>query len=400
MTITDLDYDLNETERAIRDTTRRFADGTLRPAGIELDKMDPEAAIAKDSVYWDVLKQYQSLGLSYVDPELSLMEQARWKIIVCEEMAKGDVGLALGLGVTEFPHMAAAMTGNPELMDKFPPTLLGCWAITEPDHGSDMVDFDENEMSPDSKRSRYNCIARADGNEYVISGQKSAWVSNGSIAEAAALYCGVETNDGKTGCGVFVVPLDAPGVSRGKPLNKLGQRSLNQGEIFFDDVRIPADYMVAGPEVYSHLTNLTLVNANCLMGVSFAAVAMAALELALEYAKERTQGGVPIIQHQSVKARLFEMYRKTEVARSIARRAYCYNMASGTPDLAIAITSKITCTKTAFEVASEAVQIFGGAGISREYPVEKLFRDARLSMIEDGCNEVLGLIGGDLLAAA
>ncbi len=399
MAIADLDYDLNETERAIRDTTRRFADEILRPAGIELDKMNAEDAIAKDSIYWGVLKQYQELGLSYVDPELPLLEQARWRIIVTEEMAKGDVGLSLGLGVTEFPHMAAAMTGNQELIDKFPPILLGCWAITEPDHGSDMLDFDENAMNPEGGRSRYNCIARADGNEYVISGQKSAWVSNGTIAEAAALYCAVETNEGKTGCGVFVVPLDAPGVSRGKPLEKMGQRSLNQGEIFFDDVRIPADHMVAGPEAYSHVTNLTLVTANCLMGVSFAAVAMAALELALDYAKERKQGGVPIIRHQSVKARLFEMYRKTEVARAIAQRAYCYNIGGGTPDLAIAITSKVTCTRTAFEVASEAIQIFGGAGISREYPVEKLFRDARLSMIEDGCNDILGLIGGDIIAA-
>jgi len=399
MAITDLDYDYSETERAIRDTTRRFADDVLRPAGIELDKMDAEAAIAKDSVYWKVLDQYRDLGLSYVDPELSPLEQARWKIIVTEEMSKGDVGLALGLGVTEFPHMAAAMTGSQDLMNAFPTSKLGCWAITEPDHGSDMLDFDENAMSSEGARSRYNCIARADGNEYVISGQKSAFVSNGTISDAAALYCGVETNEGETGCGVFVVPLDVSGVSRGKPLDKLGQRSLNQGEIFFDDVRIPADHMVAGPSAYSHVTNLTLVTANCLMGVSFASVAQAALDLALEYAKERKQGGSPIIRHQSVKSRLFEMYRKTEVAKSIARRAYCYNIGGGAPDLAIAITSKVTCTRAAFDVASEAIQIFGGAGISREYPVEKLFRDARLSMIEDGCNDILGLIGGDLIAA-
>jgi acyl-CoA dehydrogenase len=399
MTIADLDFDLTETERSVRNTARRFADETLRPVGIVLDKMDAESAIAKESPYWAVFKQYNELGLSFVDPDLSPLEQARLNLIVSEELAKGDVGLSLSLGVAGFPAVAAATTGNQELMTKFAQGQLGCWAITEPDHGSDMVDFDELATGEGGKRSRYNCIARADGNEYVITGQKSAWVSNGSIAETAALYCAVETNEGESGGGVFVVPLDGPNVSRGKPLDKLGQRTLNQGEIFFDGVRIPADHMVAGPENYSLMTNLTLVTANCLMGVSFAAVAMAAFDLALQYAKGRVQGGVPIIQHQSVKARLFEMYRQVEAARAIARRAYFYNMASGSVDLAIAITSKVTCTKAAFDVASDAIQIFGGNGISREYPIEKLFRDARLSMIEDGCNEVLGLVGGDLIAA-
>jgi alkylation response protein AidB-like acyl-CoA dehydrogenase len=399
MTIADLDFDLTDTELSVRETARRFAMDVLRPAGIDMDKMTAEAAISKDSPYWGVFEKYNELGFNTVDPDMAPLDQARLNVIVSEELSKGDVGLALSLGVAGFPNMAAKATGNPEVIEKFQVGQLGCWAITEPDHGSDMVDFDELAVGENGKRPRPNCIAKADGNEYVISGQKSAWVSNGSIAETAALYCAVETHEGNTGGGVFVVPLDGPNVTRGKPLEKLGQRPLNQGEIFFDQVRIPADNMVAGPENYSFMTSMTLVTANCLMGVSFAGVAMAAFEMALEYAKERVQGGVPIIQHQSVKARLFEMYRQVEVARSMARRAYYYNMASGKVDLSVAITSKVTCTQAAFDVASDAIQIFGGNGISREYPIEKLFRDARLSMIEDGCNEVLGLVGGDLIAA-
>ena len=129
----------------------------------------------------------------------------------------------------------------------------------------------------------------------------------------------------------------------------------------------------------------------------FVGVARAAFEHALAYAHERKQGGVPIVQHQSVRSRLFGMYRKVEAARALARRVVIANATAPQPALQGAIASKITATQTAFEVASEAVQIFGGAGMSREYPVEKLLRDARASMIEDGCNELLAIKGGSQL---
>jgi alkylation response protein AidB-like acyl-CoA dehydrogenase len=132
------------------------------------------------------------------------------------------------------------------------------------------------------------------------------------------------------------------------------------------------------------------------MGNTFVGVAQAAFELALDYAKERIQGGVPIIQHQSVKARLFQMFRKVEAARSLARRV-SMNNAVNPGQLQYAIASKVTSTTTAFEVASDALQIFGGNGLSREYPIEKLMRDARAAMIEDGCNDVLSLAGADEL---
>ena len=149
---------------------------------------------------------------------------------------------------------------------------------------------------------RPNCIARKDGDSFVISGQKAAWVSNGTIATAAALFTAVDMGDGQPGNGAFLVPLDDPGVSRGKPLDKIGQRALNQGEIFFDGVRIPANYMVVPPQMYPIAADMVLTQANGGMGVTFVGVARAALELAVDYAKERVQGGVPIIEHQSVKA--------------------------------------------------------------------------------------------------
>jgi alkylation response protein AidB-like acyl-CoA dehydrogenase len=155
--------------------------------------------------------------------------------------------------------------------------------------------------------------------------------------------------------------------------------------------------MVLGPEVFHFATDAVLSQANSGMGTLFVGLAQAALDLAVDYAKQRVQGGVPIFEHQSVKARLFEMFRKVEAARALARRVMVYNTLNTPPALQYAVASKVTATSTAFEVASAAVQIFGGNGLSREYPIEKMLRDARASMIEDGCNEILGLVAAERL---
>ena len=148
--------------------------------------------------------------------------------------------------------------------------------------------------------------------------------------------------------------------------------------------------------MYAMFGDAGLTQANSGMGSVFVGCAQSALDLAVDYAKERVQGGVAIIEHQSVKARLFEMFRKVEAARGLNRRVVLSNATNG-PKLQYAIASKVTSTQTAFEVASSAVQIFGGNGLSREYPIEKVMRDARASMIEDGCNDVLGLMAATRL---
>lgn len=390
----DLDPDFTETERAAWETAHAFARDVLRPAGEMLDKLPAQDVIDRDSVLWRIFRQYNELGLGLFneDAELSLAEQARIRCIVGEEMGWGDTGLAISLGVAGFPTMMARMSGNPELIERFPAGTLGCWAITEPDHGSDLINFDGTLNHPGGRASRPNVIARRDGNHFVINGQKSAWVSNGTIAEAAALFCAVDMGDGRMGGGVFVVPLNEGGVTKGKPTDKIGQRALNQGEIFFDELRVPANSLVVPPELYRAAADRVLCLANGGMGTTFVGCARAALELAIEYAKTRVQGDVPIFMHQSMKSRLFKMYQKVEAARALNQRVVRINMTRETPLLEMAIASKVTSTQAAFDVASDALQVFGGAGISRSCPIEKIFRDARISMIEDGCNEVLGMV--------
>jgi len=158
------------------------------------------------------------------------------------------------------------------------------------------------------------------------------------------------------------------------------------------------------PRTFKFLSNAQLALANGLMGLCFTGTAQAALEEAIKYAKKRVQGGRPIWQHQNIKMKLFDMFVSVEAARSLARRVAIYNgnllKKLQPPAVHYAMASKILCTETAFKVASQAIQIHGGYGLCKEYVIEKIFRDSRAAMIEDGTNEVLSLAGADRLLSA
>ncbi len=392
----DIECGVSELERDVLAAVHDFARDVMRPAGTELDKLaDPSDVIAADSVLWKVHSRYRELDIDAIaaDDTIEPIRKARLRAMIGEELGWGDSGLSISLGVAGFHRLFAELSGNQQLVDRYSgdhATEIGCWAITEPDHGSDQLSFDDPFFTDPSVKA--NCRAYLDGDEWVINGQKSAWVSNGTIAEVATLFCNIDQSMGMSGGGVCIVPLDGPGVSRGKPLDKLGQRPLNQGEIFFDDVHIPKANMLVGTDTYLFALEQVLALANMSMGSTFVGAAQAAYEHALDYAKNRVQGGKAIISHQGVRLRLFRMFSKVEAARSLSRRVAMYN-GTEMPRVEYSIASKTFCTQAAFEVASDAVQIFGGNGLARDYPVEKLLRDTRASMIEDGCNDVLSMEG-------
>lgn len=392
---------LSETAAMLAESLQRYARDVMRPVGAQLDRMTPEEVAAPDSPYWEARRRFVELGfgveaLLAFEPE----ERGQMMCLLFETLGWGDAGLAISFGAGMLPQYMCALMGRTDLLERYPDGMLGCWGITEPDHGSDSIDPNRMIFHPQGNYGRPNCIATLTADEVIINGQKAAWVSNGTIAEVCVLFCAADTGDGpdaKRGC-VVIVPMDAPGVSRGKPLDKLGQRALNQGEIFFDNVRLPRAHVLAGTDQFQDAVYAIHTAANGLMGATFTGVAQAAYELALDYAHERKQGGVPIIRHQSVASRLFHMFRKVEAARALTNRVMHYNFIAPEPALHVAMTAKVTATQTSFEVASDALQIFGGNGLTREYPVEKLLRDARASLIEDGCNEILAIKGGYYLA--
>jgi alkylation response protein AidB-like acyl-CoA dehydrogenase len=398
----DLNKDLTEEERSVKEETHTFAAEVLRPASIELDKLSPDEVVTEGSVMWDVFRQaYQqgqhSSGLPEQLGGVSLSPLSRQ--IHAEEMGWGSADFAISLGVTGFPFNFAAMSGNPDLIKEVVVPFsqdkegkyIGCWAITEPHHGSDSLLIGTDQFGQSD--TGFECTARLDGDEWVINGQKAAWVSNGTIATHACTFLGVDSAKGMAGGGVAVIPLDLPGVSRGKPLDKLGQRALNQGEIFFDEVRLPKQYMIVQPAGYPFIIDNILATANAGMSAIFTGVARAAFEEALAYCKERVQGGKPIAEHQLVQKKLFDMFIKVESARALSRAAMLYNSTTAPPATQYSIAAKVYCTEAAFQVASDAIQLHGGYGLAKDMLVEKLFRDARASMIEDGTNEVLSLAG-------
>lgn len=389
-----LEAPLNEMEQLIQDNVHQFALKVMRPAGVELDRVTPEEMIAPESPLWTVLEKSEELGLSITAmAELPPLDRVKLFAIASEELAWGDPGLAGAILVNHFPVIYSMLAGNME-MAHFCEGKRGCWGITESEHGSDMLDANAAVAATGGNYGRPSCLARIDGDKIVVNGQKAAWVSGAMTAEVCALYCHYEEG-GQTRPGVsLIVPLDLPGVSRGKPLDKIGFRGLNQGELYFDNVEVPIANLLAGPDTYEDFVYRTLCEANPHVAALSVGIARAALEHAVEYAHQRKQGGVAIIQHTSLRLRLFEMFRKVEAARALTRRAMAFNATAPRPSMLASTSAKVTATQAAFEVASEAVQIFGGNGVTREYPVEKLFRDARSSMIADGLNEILGMKGG------
>ena len=401
-TYVELNKGLTEEESSLKEQIHRFAAEVFRPAAMELDPFTPEQVIDGGSVLWEVFRKYRELGYhlrgmpeAFGGVELSPLSQH----IIGEELGWGAADLSISMGAGSMPFAFAARAGNQELIENYvrpyiddtQGRFVGCWGVTEPQHGSDAVFMGNGMKSPDGVA--FDLFAEQQGDDWVLRGQKSSWVSNGTIATHAMVHMGVDRSQGMAGSAIAFVPLDLPGITKGKPLDKLGQRALNQGEIFFDDVRVPASYMLVPQPGYSMMGDFILAGANGGMGTTFTGLARAAFEEALSYTRDRVQGGKPICEHQAVQLKLMDMFITVEAARGLSRAAITYNAATIPPAIEYAIASKVFCTQASFQVASDALQLHGGYGLAKGMLIEKLFRDARAALIEDGTNEVLSLAG-------
>jgi alkylation response protein AidB-like acyl-CoA dehydrogenase len=387
---------LSEEETAVQAGLHRFAREVMRPLGAELDRMTAEAVIAPGSPYYSVFTEYAKLGLDpamlmELPPEIAI----RMESLIGEEIGWGDAGLAVSLVVAAFPQQMAAVIGNQELVELCS-GKIGCWMITQPDKGSDVQVFDmARDWVPGKPGNKGNVWGRLEGEEIVINGQCSAWVSNGAVAQVALGYISAEYDgsffeaNGRPHGMTVIIPLDLPGVSKGKPLDKMGQRALPQGEIYFDNVRIPKRFAVALKDEYYGSMASAWSFAGTHMSQMFTGVARAAFEHALQFCHERKQGGQRLIDHQLTRWRLGDMLRRVELCRSVARRSLAYARLSPQTHPYVTAAAKVTVTQEAMKVVDEAFQLFGGSGTSRAYPIEKLHRDTRVALIEDGENYVL-----------
>jgi len=461
----ELDQNIGRKARVMREQAREFGREVARPIGIELDKLkDPADVIAKGSRLWEVFRKYRELGFhkTMIPPAFggTMGKGGSGVHLVAEELGYWDAGLAISMEVANMPFAFAILSEAAEVRDwarqycdDKEGDMVGCWAITEPDHGTDWVMATTQEGK--DPRTAPNLKAVKKGKEYVLNGWKAAWVSNGTIATHAVLHVGLDQSQGMHGSGLAMCPLDLPGVSKGKPLDKIGQRPLNQGEIIFEDVVIPEKYMLLkAPGLFTAnaFGKGFLGVANSQMGLVFSGLARAVLDEALNFAKENSSNGKPLCDRQEVRLKLFEMFKMAEAARafafavmsvsplgrsnpvmrlftstratfwamgkSISRAQDLYLKHKDNPKLVafmekraqkkkpgkdikdwgrFGVASKVLATDTAFHNANLAIQIMGDAGISTDHVMEKMFRDARAAQIEDGANESLGLAAAESL---
>lgn len=418
------EYGDDDSIQLLRQEVHRFAKNEIRPAALEIDAMDRDeyqAIGASGSPYWDVMEQMKELGYHRsIFPEEFGGDgmTGREFHVLLEEIAWGSSGFAIALGVDLLPALFAAVAFDDDLQASFVQPYLedtsaefqGCWGVTEYQHGSELVQVETllrdgvQDGDPDRVGSPELTIEQ-DGDGWVVDGLKSSWVSAGPVATHVALHANMDPAEGDPGY-VCIVPLDADGVSRGDPIDKLGQRECPQGELVFENVHIPDRNVVMDPDMLHPDTGyVPITQILALTSASMAAIATglarACFEEALDYARRREQGGKRICEHQAVKGKLYDMFEKVETCRAYSRTIIEHvmdrNLANFEFDASHrhALSGQVYCKRTAFEVANDALQIHGANGITTDYPIEKFFRDARVKLIEDGTTDVLGLEAAD-----
>jgi acyl-CoA dehydrogenase len=371
---------LTDEQRAIQQTCREFAAREIRPISLAVDEAD---------TVWpqEVWRKAAGVGLcAYMLPEAyggAGMTDCLTSCIVQEELSHGCSGIGnlitsggfFAEPVLELGSEAQKRTWLTPLADAEQPPLTAL-AITEPASGSDAA----------SIRTR----ARAVDGGYVLSGQK-AWISNGGVAELYVVFATVQPGSGHRGITAFLVRGDDPGLRCGPPMRKMGQRAIPNSELFLDDVFVAGERRLGEEgQGFAGLMH-TFDRSRVTLAASATGLARAALEYAVDYAKEREQFGKPIAQHQAVAFRLADMALRVDAARLLTWRA-AEMLDRGERATSEAAMAKLHASETAMWCTWAAVQTLGGWGYSREYPVEKWMRDAKLEEIEEGTSDIQRLV--------
>jgi alkylation response protein AidB-like acyl-CoA dehydrogenase len=376
---------LTDDQAAIVDLCRDFAAAEIRPRARAVDEADTE-------IPWDLWEKAAAVGIT------SFMLPAEYggggftdvftQCLVQEELCVGDLGIGNLLCSGGFFADPVLALGTAEQKRQWlsplcssPPPLTAL-ATTEPESGSDAASISTS--------------AVPDGDGYRLKGAK-AWISNAGAAEFYVIFAKTNPALRSRGVSAFLVRRDSDGLSFGQPMRKMGQRAIVCREIFLDNVYVPADARLGaeGSGFYGLMRTFDI--SRTVLGAAAVGVARAALEYATDYARTRVQFGVPIITHQAVAFRLADMATKIEAARLLVWRA-AKALDSGGSASHLAAMAKVTASEAAMYCTWAAVQTLGGWGYSREHPVEKWMRDAKLEEIEEGTSDIMRLLIGRHLA--
>lgn len=317
----------------------------------------------------EIPEEYGGPGLSRVDIA-ALME----------EMAKADAGFATTISASGLGTKPVLIAGTEEQKKKVCQIIVdggfGAFALTEPGAGSDPA--------------AGTTTAVKDGDEYVLNGRK-CFITNGGIADFYCVTALTDKSIGVKGMSMFLIEKGTPGLSTGNEEDKMGIRTSNTCDVVMEDCRIPAANLIGAEGKGFGIAMKTLDQARTWMGCVSTGIAQRAMEEAMEYCKGRVQFGKPVIKFQAMQFKIADMAMKIEVSRQMVAHSLTL-MDMGLPFAKESAIAKCYASDRAMEVTTEAVQMFGGYGYSREYPVEKLMRDAKIFQIFEGSNEILHIV--------
>jgi acyl-CoA dehydrogenase len=372
-------FGLSDEQREIQALCREFAQREIRPVSQAVDEADTEMP-------WEVWYKGAEVGItSFMLPEElggGGMTDCLTGCVVQEELCWGCSGIGNLLTSGGFFAEPVLALGSDEQKRRWIEPLTGdkpvltALATTEPGAGSDAASIQTS-------------AAKA-GDGYILRGQKS-WISNGGIADFYVVFATVAPGTRSKGVTAFVVEKDDPGVSFGAPMKKMGQRAILNAEMFLENVELPADRRLGDEGQGFYGLMHTFDRSRVTLGAAATGLARAALEYAVEYSKSREQFGKPIAEHQAVAFRLADMATRVDAARLLVWRA-ARKLDAGDPAPQEAAMAKLFASETAMWCTWAAVQTLGGWGYSREYPVEKWMRDAKLEEIEEGTSDIQRLI--------
>ncbi len=372
-----MDFDLSEEHRLVQATVREWATSRLLPLAAEMDRTGTYPP--------DLIRELGDLGLTgvFIPEEYggSGMDTISYCIVV-EEIARAEAGLAAVLSVNNslvcYPIFAFGTEAQKRhyLPDLARGRKLGCYGLTEPTAGSDAGSL--------------RTTARTDGDRWILNGTK-IFVTNGVEAEVLVIYARTGPETGSRGISAFLAEKGDPGLSVGKIEHKLGIRASSTCEIVLDDCRLPNDRLLGERGKGFHIALATLDGGRIGIAAQALGIARAASEEATAYARERRQFGRPIADFQAIQWKIADMTTRIQASRLLTYRA-AWVRDQGRRHTQEASMAKLFASETAMWVGTQAVQIFGGYGYIQDYPVERHFRDAKITEIYEGTSEVQRMV--------
>jgi alkylation response protein AidB-like acyl-CoA dehydrogenase len=388
--------ELNEDQRELRKWLHEFAADVIRPAAHEWDE--------REETPWPIIREASKAGIYSLDFMASQWfdETGLGMVIAQEELFWGDAGIGLAIMGTGLAAAAVSANGTNEQIGEFIPPMfgdaddpkLGAFCSSEPDAGSDVGAMKTRAVYDEAK------------DEWVLNGTKT-WATNGGIADWHVIVASVDPSLGTRGQVSFVVPPGTKGLSQGQKFKKHGIRASHTAEVVLDDVRLAGKYLLGGKEKLDDRLNraregmrtgrsqpsmATFERTRPTVGAQAVGIARAAYEVALDYAKTREQFGRPIIENQGIAFKLADMKTRIDASRLLVWRAAWMARQGKTFEAAEGSQCKLFAGETAVWVTEQAIQILGGNGYTREYPVERMHRDAKIYTIFEGTSEIQRLV--------